>query len=267
MNKQSIHRWAAFTLMELMVVVSVIGLITAMVLPSIMTMFAAGSDAQAANIITAQLSSARSYALRNNTYAGVLFAMEYEWANATAANTSQTITSIVARTANNKFGLAPGYSPIRLPGHIVCGQLTNPNRQPSSFLNVAGTGFNNDTSNMAFADAYMDDFVTFTVMFSPTGQLTRHVTSSDANAVAIDIVYNNTDVLLSGSGKVYYGDNASLGLRFNGPAYKGGVAALTIFDAARFKAIVGSEARVDFLNESGQYLTINAQTGQLFPRK
>ncbi|MBL7133291.1 MAG: hypothetical protein ISS78_04280, partial [Phycisphaerae bacterium] len=65
------RRTVGFTLIELMVVLVLVMLISAIALPSVARIFDSGADAMAYNLISAQLESARMYALENGTPAGI----------------------------------------------------------------------------------------------------------------------------------------------------------------------------------------------------
>ena len=60
-----------FTLLEMMVVIGLVSMMVAMSLPSVVALFDAGADAQAYNLITAQLTAARAQAVVGNTYSGI----------------------------------------------------------------------------------------------------------------------------------------------------------------------------------------------------
>ena len=61
----------AFTLIELIAVIMVMGLVGAIVLPSAMALFAAGAVDQARNVLAGQLAAARALAIQDGTYYGV----------------------------------------------------------------------------------------------------------------------------------------------------------------------------------------------------
>jgi len=64
-------RAGGFTLLEMMVVIGLVSLMVSMSLPSVIALFNAGADAQAYNLVSAQLTVARARAVVGNTYAGV----------------------------------------------------------------------------------------------------------------------------------------------------------------------------------------------------
>ena len=61
----------AFTLIELMVAITIMMLLAATALPTVSKLFTAGADKQAYNIISAQIAAARAVAIVEGTYAGV----------------------------------------------------------------------------------------------------------------------------------------------------------------------------------------------------
>lgn len=72
----------AFTLIELLIIIAIISILTAIALSSLARLFGAGAKAQAENVIDAQLRVARSLAIRERCYAGVRFQADYRNANA-----------------------------------------------------------------------------------------------------------------------------------------------------------------------------------------
>jgi len=236
----------AFTLIELMIVISAITLILSITLPSIVGMFGAGADAQAVNIVTAQLMAARSKAVCDATYAGV----HVQLGNPDHGLGGQcwlAVVEIVERQPNLVFGKSEGYAPIRLPGDIALGEL--------STRSVSGSGYNQT------GVANEDDFTTFTIVFSPSGKLVTQVEGQD-------IAFKTTDVLFSSDPNlgVWKLDVANRNTN-GGSAGEPGATALTLFEYGKYVSRSDAAAKRDYLEEAGQFLPVNVHTGQLFPRK
>lgn len=66
---KSIRR--GFTLIEMTISIAVIVMVASLALPSIISIFGAGSESQAYNLLSAQLTAARALAIQNANYAGV----------------------------------------------------------------------------------------------------------------------------------------------------------------------------------------------------
>ncbi|MEI7836226.1 MAG: prepilin-type N-terminal cleavage/methylation domain-containing protein, partial [Planctomycetota bacterium] len=63
----------AFTLVEMIVTICVIALLTSIAMPALVQLFRSGADAQAYNIVSVELTNARSNALQKGVYSGVHF--------------------------------------------------------------------------------------------------------------------------------------------------------------------------------------------------
>jgi prepilin-type N-terminal cleavage/methylation domain-containing protein len=92
---------AAFSLMELMVVIAIITILMVLVIPAFTTMKSAGDITSAAYTIKGVLEQARTYAMANNTYAWVGFYEEdvsRSSTNPATPGTGRVVISIVAST-------------------------------------------------------------------------------------------------------------------------------------------------------------------------
>jgi prepilin-type N-terminal cleavage/methylation domain-containing protein len=230
---------AGFTLAELLVVVGIIGLIAAVTLPSIATVFGAGADAQAYNVLSAQLSAARAQAIQNGEFTGV----HVQLADPTlAGNSNLENTSFCAvmeyKRSQSNFELSEAFESQRLPGTIAFGELTGEFVENSDYK---ASGF--DT------DAEVNDFTSFTIVFSSVGAAVKQVEGND-------IVFDNSGLFTD------LWDHDMAGGASGEPA----TTAVTMFEYTGFKA-ADAAGKVAYLNESGQFLPINVYTGQLFPRE
>jgi len=241
-----------FTLVELLVVLAIIALIAGAVIPSVLGAFGAGADAQAYNVLSAQLGAARAQAIATGTYAGV----HVQQADPDVTDLSDAWYAAVMiykdvdptpGGVDMKFVLAPGFTPRRLPGSIVFGEISN------RAMN-AGGDYDVSTDEL-------EDFTTFTVVFSPTGAVVRQVRTRD-------IVFDGNDPIFSGStGKQLWDPRrANADTDNNGQDGEPGAAAVVLFDYADLRDLSSPNDRNAYLKRSGQLIPINVYTGQLFPR-
>jgi len=261
---------AGFTLLEVVVTISVIVLVASMALPTITHMMTAGADAQAHNILAAQLVSARAAAITKNNYFGVHAQMGADnIAERMSFNRGKCFVSVVelgkgivgytgpsaydpkfVTYDKNQFGLADGYRPRRLPGNMAAGEISNDFMTGGDYQNL---------SNSSLAD-----FTCFTIIFSPDGAICRSV-----NGMPVRFgLYERT----IGAGiNIFKRQHAyDMGYLWDYQALDNGiespVAAFTLFDYSEVLLRSASE-RVTYLNEYGLLMAINVHTGQLLERK
>lgn len=230
-----------FTLIELLVVCGIILLLAAIALPSVASIFGAGSDAQAYNLLAGQLAAARALAIREGRYAGV----HVQLADPNAQEDLEDVCfmAVVIRSpASGRFSNAVGYGydPRRVPGLYWFGQLTG----ETDFVDDSG-----DFEDMSSQSA-LDDFTTFTIVFSPSGAVVPNVEGGN-------VLFNSGDNVFTGDGAIWDHGEAS------GEA---GTTAVTMFNSIDFRT-GGADDRADYLNTHGQLIPINVHTGQLFERK
>jgi len=275
-----------FTLMELLVVIGVIALVAAAAVPSIWNIFSAGADAQAYNLMSANLTAARSYAMEIGAFAGVhvqraggtcylaVVQSPSAWTNATGYVPNDVVKDLVDDTywvcrqehnssstgsfqedrqayagrwqqdvgAKTRFVGSKGFLPHRVPGNMAFGEMSGTFVDDSGFRNL-------DTANL-------DDFTSFTVVFSSSGAAVRQV---PGNRVA----FNPQDKLFGGAKPLWDVNIANDG---GGGEYP--MTAMTLFD---YTVLEGDDTttpadRQAYLNNYGQYLPVNVHSGQLFPR-
>lgn len=226
----------------MLVTISLIVLITATTLPSVIGIFNAGADSQAYNIIAAQLRAARAHAIERGSYAGVHVQLGDPSANPKVAGACYS--AVVAYDPNLPFPafvLAKGFAPRRMPGGIAFGELS------SDFVDPNGDYQHLD-------DADLDDFTAFTVVFSPSGSVVTMV-----DGLAID--FDPNELIFSGAAKQRLWDPNTANDDGDGEI---GVTALTLFE---YRMLEVSANRSRYLDENGQFLPVNIHTGQLFARK
>jgi len=251
------RRAGAFTLMELLVVIGVMALVAAAAVPSIWHVFSAGSEAQAYNLMAAQLTAARAEAVQSEAFSGVHVQFAADGTRRDIKNACFTSMVRYSGGSNGTFGSIPGYMPRRMPGSIGFGEIPGTS---SKFID-SGTGDFKSVDGDLNTQSNLDDFSSFTVVFSPGGAAVRQTPLNDPgnpNRTG-NIFFNAGDPLFSGTTKLWESTVANGSGDGECPA-----TAMTLFDYAELKK--ASDPAV-YLNENAQYLPVNVHTGQLFPRE
>ncbi len=106
--KGSVMKRRGFTLIELMVVMFIVVLMLGVCIPSVKAIMRGNSQAQAVNLIRANLATARSIAISQHRQAGVVFFEEMA-ANAPFANRGQTVVQLMIE-APDQTGAAAGFT-------------------------------------------------------------------------------------------------------------------------------------------------------------
>ncbi|MDY6913530.1 MAG: prepilin-type N-terminal cleavage/methylation domain-containing protein [Planctomycetota bacterium] len=224
-----------FTLIELLTVMGIIVLLAGIALPSVVGLFRAGADAQAYNLLAAQLTAARALAIQESTYAGVHVQLADPDENPSLEGVCYA--SIVIYSGSSQFGQAPGYIPRRIPGGMAFGELSN------TFVNSSG-------DYQGLSD--IDDFTTFTIVFSPSGSVVVNVAGGNVQFNTNDNLFDDTSPNIALWDATDANDDTE------------GVSAVTMFHYSTFNK---TGDRAAYLNESGQFLPVNVYTGQLFQRQ
>ena len=237
-------RRRGFTLIELLVVLGMLSIILTLTLPSVMAIFNAGQDAQAYNLLSAQLMVARALAIQQSTFAGVH--VQLADPNAQPELEDVCFSAVVflrdvdpGANVNMKWQLADGYRPIRLPGDMAFGKLTD------AFV----------TDEEYDLDPNLDAFICFTIVFSPNGAAVRYNVDFDPNDPLFRVDDDSYTQLW----------DHELANDENGQV---SVTAVTMFNyfELRNRSSIGGD-RVDYLNQNGQFLPVNVYTGMLLPRR
>ncbi|MCK4627243.1 MAG: type II secretion system protein, partial [Phycisphaerae bacterium] len=115
-NRQSVIRQRAFTLTELLVVISVIALALTITLPSVISLFTAGADLQSRNVISSMMGAARGVAIGNQSYACVHVQIGTDgkcWAAVLQYDKDPSSASF------GKFVPVDGFPPRRMPADMA----------------------------------------------------------------------------------------------------------------------------------------------------
>jgi prepilin-type N-terminal cleavage/methylation domain-containing protein len=117
----------AFTLIELMVVVAIIVILTAITLPAVKALTQGNSQKQAVNLVSALLANARAVAITSHKPAGIVI---YEDPGTKSQSSVQVvICSSIVQASNTattfSFVRAPSQGPQTLPYGVRAGTLSN----------------------------------------------------------------------------------------------------------------------------------------------
>jgi type II secretory pathway pseudopilin PulG len=240
--RQSAIRQRAFTIIELLVVISTIALVLAITMPGIIGLFTAGADLQSRNVISGMLSAARAVAIENQSYAGVHVQNDTDgkcWAAVMQYDNDPTSTSF------GKFVPVSGFKPQSMPGDMAFGGISDDY--------VLGSNYTTDVNTD------MEGFTTFNVIFSPDGSLFTGKINGFTPQIETDV-------------KIFGGDSATAkqqiwnhpgSLPDAGPTLdEAGVRAITAF---HYKALKILPDKQGWLDKNGQFLCINPYTGKLLP--
>jgi type II secretory pathway pseudopilin PulG len=226
-------------MVEVLVVVSIVVLMMAVAIPSINQLFTSGADAQAYNVIAAQLAAARALAIQKQTYAGV----HVQRAAPTLTKLSRACFSAVvwdnpapATPPDPNFTLAPGFFPKRLPGGMVMGQISNT--------------YYDTTNNTYLPTVSSEDFCNFTIVFTPTGQLAKNYN------VTFDSFDSNDPIFDPNSGKEYL---------WYPPPSSPSINGMVLFDGDKFFPLPAA-SKQQYLAMNGQVIGVNWYTGAVLGR-
>ena len=290
----------AFTLLEMMVVVGLIAVMAAMALPSVIALYNAGADAQAYNLVSAQLTAARARAVTSNTFAGI----HVQMADVLLSDTGLTGTGLVHPdlqgvtysglilydSEQKHFDIMTGMAPTRVPGTVSLGYASEEISPPAG---STGTGYlegtlasggssespfiGSGTGTTATGVANLSKLTTFSVVFSPLGAVTRFVNREPIrfNQNSLIFAYASNSAIdpldtTYGSRKLWRLFDANDTVN-NYSQDRYGVTALTIFDYVQYEA-AGTDGspyagKVDYLNKNARVLPLNAHTGLLYDRE
>jgi prepilin-type N-terminal cleavage/methylation domain-containing protein len=147
-------RQPAFTMIELMAVILILVLFLAMALPAISKMMQSNKVGQARSMIKSFFALAQARAAETQNYVGVRFQFDKNgWLNG-----KQYL--VLIENYNGDFSAVPNTKPAALPPGVVA--ITG---------NAGNVDLDNDLGHWSFGTGGMMDSTTFSIVFSPTGQL------------------------------------------------------------------------------------------------
>jgi hypothetical protein len=263
----------------MMVVVGLISLMATLALPSIVALYNSGADAQAYNLIAAQLTAARAKAIVSSTYAGIHVQMadlRYEDVYGTTRPEEPLFRPelkevsysclIVYDDPNKSFVRMPNAKPERVPGTIGVGYASEAVTPPENAV-ISGTldaTISTDPDKPFGTGAVnVEKFTTFSIIFNPLGAVTRF---ADGEPIHLDP--NSPLFLPQADDKVNHQTTRLWRLKeVDYVQDRYGATAITIFDMAQYQAKETADKKLDFLNENARILPLNVHTGLLYERK
>ena len=219
-----------FTLIELVITISIMVLVGAIVLPSIVNIYNAGAESQSYNMLAAQIGAARALAIQTGEY--TMLHVQMSDVSTMQERCCSAIFSYDRQ--NNRFETVAGYPPKIFPKGIAFGELSA--TYATDDVDAPYQNLNDD-----------EGFTTFNLIFSPTGQLVKQVEGGM-------VYFNATNPIFTVGTRLW-----------SIPSAEYGVTAVTVFDSKEFLNRSAAD-RVTYLNTSGEFLSINVYTGQLLPR-
>lgn len=242
-----------FTLLELLVVITLIGLLGATIFPSVVGMFSSGADSQAYNMLSASLAVARARAIQTSNYVLVHVQMADKGASG-GRLAGKTFMSVMELDKNNPtpmFILAPGFEMLQLPGSIAMGEVTSTYLTAGQSNSYDGSKLDGDPTDAGTGIGTAGNFTCFSIVFSPSGTVVAKVND---NPIAFDV---SKDLFTSGKSAFLW----------KAPTPdENGVSGVVLFDYSKFGPGDGNQ-RAAMLPLNGWRVPINVYTGQLFPRK
>jgi prepilin-type N-terminal cleavage/methylation domain-containing protein len=229
----------AFTFIELMVVIALIVIVSTIALPSFLKLFSSGADAQAYNMMSAQLSVARADAVVEGKY--YLMHTGIGNANDSASINLPKYTAYMAilvgtedANGNTEFKLAPGRRPRNIPGNYAFG-------------GISSSSMSGDNFTVGSDDSALAEFTRFSILFGPNGEVLKSPASS---ATAGSIVMNDSNL---------FGNPISSNVCIWPTAPTApGLAAMALFHYPT------ARTNSSHINEEAEFMAINTYTGKFF---
>jgi len=245
---------AAFTLMEMMIVIGLVGLIAGLALPSIVALYNAGADRQAYNLIAAQLTAARALAIEKGTFAGLHIQLAdmregEEYLNPDLKHVCFSCLVVLDRKVGTHGAFRLYGIPQQVPKPYALAEVSRRTVEGESFIEEAVSNVNDKTVPW--------NVTTFTVIFSPTGSAVTLVDGRNVTFATDEPVFRSTqdpnDFGVAGSGRLW-----------TLPPAEPAVTAVALFNTTDYvlKAKAGQGSA--YLTNESQLLAINVHTGQLF---
>ena len=278
--KKNLKQKAAFSLVELLVVMAIIATLVALAIPAINAMQKSFNSTGTESMISAALATARTLAISNNQYAGVRFQKIYDPAGALKAE--QYMTFIIYDSSGLTgwvcgFIAVEGYKPIKLPSNIgVIDKIIWPARH--TFIDpLPNCGTSTVEASPAIADLddsnplnlapdgsnrNITDISTFSIVFSPAGKLVSQVMRCGAKGAGDDVFNTIANIIGVPAGMFAVDDEEAYGIGVEMSRRE-----FYIYNRSEFEKLTTGAQRWNYLNglKTERYF-VNAYTGEIIGR-
>ena len=242
-----------FTLVELLVTITLVAIVLGVTIPSVAKLFASGATAQASNMLTAQLSIARMLAITEGTYAGVHVQLSDR------ADSEDCYLAVLwddpTTPDDHSLSLPKGQQPKKVPSG-------------AAFADLATVNDAIDSPGMLDEDG-LEDLTTFTVLFDSTGVMVCYVrpTGSQTEPQPISLADpDDSEIFVAdGAGPIDVDDPEAPEAKklWERPEDEKGATAVVPIEFAKLKSRSGTDARADYLEDSrSARIILNFCTGQ-----
>jgi prepilin-type N-terminal cleavage/methylation domain-containing protein len=275
-KKRSQKRRGAFSLIELLVVMTIVAALVALAIPAINAMQKSFNSTGTESMISAALATARTLAISNQQYVGVRFQKAGDPNNASKADQYMIFIIYNSDKTNLTCGFiaVDGYKPMKLPENVRVMDKMVRTSHSSTPRNCDQVSENSLVEADLGNNVNIADISTFSIVFSPAGKLVSHeirCRNNDGEPKPKNPPYYITlpsdDTIFNGYGNVVNDANA-LFLQDDFDEYGIGVEMsrreFYIYNRNEFEKLTTGGQRWNYLNgPKTERFFVNAYTGEL----